>query len=161
MKEMLLQKLYEYLKDNNPDVLISLQERGEVNEWLHQKIAGIEPLLTVLNKQQQPAYIIEQACMQELTLDLRPSRFLYVSVALESEFENHFYRLQANGILTYELLNLLTHCYPVFDAFCFSEENEDNRFLHYAITGTIREYLEQRERETVDYGIQHRQAIRN
>lgn len=158
---MLQQKLYEYIGDNNPDVLISLQERSEVAEWLSGKIAGIETLLTTLSSPQQPAYIIEAACMQELTRELRPSRFLYTSAVLESEFENHFHRLQANGILTYELINLLTHCHPVFDAFGFSEENEDNRFLHYAITGTVREYLEQRERETVDYGIQHRQAIRS
>lgn len=161
MKETLLHKLCEYLWENNPDKLIQLQETGQLTTWLREKIKGIEPLLAALNSQQQPAYIIEAACMQELTRELRPSRFLYVSAALESEFEDHFYRLQLNGLLTYELLNLLPHCHPVFDQFNFSEENEDNRFLHYAIIGTIREYLEQREQEKVSYGIQHRQAIRS
>lgn len=161
MKEMLLYKLYEYIRENNPDKLIQLQEAGQLTAWLQEKITGIEPMLVGLNSQQEPAYIIEATCMQELTRELRPSRFLYVSATFESEFENHFYRLQANGLLTYELLNLLPHCNPVFDQFNFSEESEDNRFLHYAIIGTIREWLDQRERETVSYGIQHRQAIRS
>jgi len=147
MKETLLQKLCEYLWENNPDQLIHLQETGQLTSWLQEKITGIEPLLDALNSQQQPAYIIEQSCMQELTRDLRPSRFLYLSAAFESEFEDHFYRLQSNGLLTYELLNLLTHCHPVFDKFSFCEENENNRFLHYAIIGTIQEYLEQREQD--------------
>lgn len=156
MQKTLLQKLCEYLWENNPDMLIHLQETGRLTTWLQEKITGIEPLLTALNNQQQPAYIIEATCIQELTRELRPSRYLYVSAALESEFENHFYRLQSNGLLTYELLNVLAHCQPVFDQFSFSEENEDNQFLHYAIIGTIRDYLEQREQE-----LKIHQAIEN
>lgn len=142
MQEVLSEKLHQYIKDNNPDLLLTLQVDGNVRVYLKEKIDSIDDLLNELIATNTPAYIIEERCMDELTKELRPSKFNYLISILEEEFEKDFHRLKENGILTYEIVNLIEYCKPVFEVFGFSEENESNRYLHYAITGAIKEYLE-------------------
>lgn len=145
MQEVLSEKLHQYIKDNNPDLLFTLQRDGSVSDYLQEKVAAIDTLLNELISANTPTYIIEEHCMDELTRELRPSKFNYLIAILEEEFEMDFYRLNENGILTYEIVNLIEDCKPVFDAFGFTEENESNRHLHYAITGAIKEYLENKK----------------
>ena len=83
----------------------------------------------------------EELCMEELTKQIRPSRFNYLKALLEEEFSNEFERLEQAGILTTELINMITVCDMVFDEMRFSTENEDNRNLRYAIIGAMHEYL--------------------
>ncbi|MDZ4809112.1 MAG: hypothetical protein SGI96_12720 [Bacteroidota bacterium] len=64
----------------------------------------------------------------------------YVKDILEEEFYPSFVSLLTNGLLSTETANLLVTCHPVFDAFHFSEANSDDRFLRYAIIGTIAAY---------------------
>ena len=45
------------------------------------------------------------------------------------------------GVLTYELINMLEACQPVFDTIVLTEDNADDRMLRYAVIGTIEEYL--------------------
>jgi hypothetical protein len=80
--------------------------------------------------------------MEELTRDLRPSRFEYVRALLEDEFEEAHQRMSSSGILTYEIINLIGACEPIFEVFGFGEENEEARELRYAVMGMIAEYLE-------------------
>ena len=49
---------------------------------------------------------------------------------------------------------MIAYCQSVFDDLNFSEENEENRFLRYAITGVIKEYLEEVRGENVKNGLQ-------
>lgn len=54
-----------------------------------------------------------------------------------------------------EVINMINYCLPVFDDLRFSVETEDNRFLHYAITGVVKEYLQSNsENEKVSNGLQ-------
>jgi predicted AAA+ superfamily ATPase len=46
------------------------------------------------------------------------------------------------------------YCQSVFDDLNFSEENEDNRFLRYAITGVLKEYLDNVKSENVSDELQ-------
>jgi hypothetical protein len=142
MQELLLKNLYGYIVENNPDLMLSLQDNRQLTAFLEEKIKGIEPLLTQLQDAGRPPHAIEEQCLNVLTEDLRPSRFHYIRAILEEEFEATYYRLKENGTLTYEIINLLDDCNLVFDDFGFSEENEHNRKLHYTITGTISDYLE-------------------
>ena len=68
-------------------------------------------------------------------------RYNYLQEVLEDEFEDSYLQFHISGIITYELLNLLSLCAHLFDEYGFPE-SEDSRLLRYAITGTIAGYLE-------------------
>lgn len=142
MQEVLIEKLHQYVTENNPDLLIALQEKGNVSGYLREKIAEIDLLVNELLAVGTPAYIIEERCMDALTKELRPSKFNYLISVLEEEFEADYFKLKGSGLLTYEVINLIENCKPVFETFDFTLENENNRYLRYAIIGALKEYLE-------------------
>ncbi|KAA9038703.1 DUF1896 domain-containing protein [Ginsengibacter hankyongi] len=140
MQKILIKKLHDYIRENNPDILVQLEEEKKVTEYLSDKIKLVDGLLQETGK--QPAYIIEEACMDILTEDLRPSKYHYIYGILEEEFEATYRRLQNSGTLQFEVINLIKYSQPLFDAVGFTLENEDNRELKYSVTGAIAEYLE-------------------
>ncbi len=142
MQEVLIAKLHQYISENNQDLLITLQYEGHVSSYLKEKVTAIASILNELLAANTPAYLIEDRCMDELTKELRPSKFNYLTSILEEEFEPDYYRLKENGILTYEIINLIEACRPVFETLGFTEETENDRHFRYAITGAIKEYLE-------------------
>ena len=73
---------------------------------------------------------------------MRPSRYQYILDILEEEFLQAYSRFREMGVLTYEIINMIAACNPVFEKLGFTDEKEDDRQLRYAITGTIGEYLE-------------------
>jgi len=80
--------------------------------------------------------------MTELTKDLRPSKFNFICNILEEEFEQDFLRIKESGLLIYEIVNLISESETVFETLGFTEINEQDQMLHYAIAGTIRQYME-------------------
>ena len=155
MQQLLMQKLHNYISENNPDLLLQLEEGGKVTEYLINKIGTVDALLKQLAKG-QPAYIIEDACMDVLTQDLKPSRYNYIRNILEEEFENYYLQLKESGTLQFETINLINYCQSTFEDLLFNEENESNRFLRYAITGCISEYSESNKvsMKNVNHGLQ-------
>lgn len=141
MQKILVHKLHEYIKENNPDLLLQLEQDGKVIEYLTNKVSTVNDLPNQFKKR-QPAYIIDDACMDVLTQDLRPSKFNYINTILEEEFTDKHQQLREIGILKFEVINIVTQCLSTFEDLKFSEANEDNQFLRYAITGTIRDYFE-------------------
>lgn len=145
MQEVLIQKLHQYLTENNPDLLITLQQEEDVSDYVKEKVAAIAPILDELLAANTPAYLMQERCMDELTKELRPSKFNYLISILEEEFEPDYNRLKEGGLLTYEVINLIESCTPVFETLGFTEENENDRHLHYAITGAVKEYFENKQ----------------
>lgn len=141
MKDLLTNKLHHYISENNPDLLFALQEKSESTSYLYNKVSEINHLLQELQEANTPEYIIEEVCLNELTKDLRPSKYNYIKNILEEEFEFAFYNLQKSGTLVYEIVNIINQYEEVFQAFEFNEESEDSRQLRYAIIGIISEYL--------------------
>ena len=155
MKELLIQKLHHYIIANNPEVLIELQGESRVTDYLETKVTSIKEMLEQLQADRNPEYIIEEVCMKELTKDLKPSKSNYIKEILEEDFNQQYGQFRDAGILTTEIINLIKFCQSVFEDLRFSEENEDNRFIRYAITGMISEYLQQNsENENVSNGLQ-------
>ncbi|MEP7079814.1 MAG: DUF1896 family protein [Ginsengibacter sp.] len=153
MQEVLHLKLHQYIRDNNPDLLINLQLDGDVGNYIKNSVASVDVLMNEMMASNTPAYIIEERCMDELTRELRPSKFNYLRSILEEEFEIDFQRLKEKGLLTYEIINIIEACNPVFEVFGFNEKSESNRHLQYCILGSIKEYLEKNsEKENVRYG---------
>lgn len=141
MQGTLINNLYQYIKENNPDILTELEEAGNTTKYLSGKVSAIDALINQLSGEGKPPYIIEEICMGVLTEDLKPSRYNYILHILESEFEEQYNQFLESGVLLFEISNIIEHSNPIFDDLNFSEENEDNRFLRYAITGVIKEYL--------------------
>ena len=142
MKEMLKEKLWTYIVHNNPDLMLNLQQDFSVTHYLEEKMNSIHPLISQLLLKNKPGYIIEELCMTELTKDLRPSKFNYICNILEEEFEQDFLRIKESGLLTYELVNLINESEPIYETLGFTEINEQDQMLRYAIAGTIRQYIE-------------------
>jgi hypothetical protein len=145
MQQVLLEKLNEYLVNNNVDLLIALQQENKVGTYLKDKVDAVGPLLDELLAENTPAYIIQERCMDELTMDLRPSKFNYLISILEEEFEEESSRLKENGLHTYEVINLIEVCKPVFETLGFAEDNENDQHLRYAIIDAVKEYLENKQ----------------
>ena len=142
MQGKLINNLYQYIRANNPDILLDLEETGSVTTYLSNKVSSVDYLYKQSKKEGKPLYIIEELCMNFLTQDLKPSRYNYIRNLLEAEFEIKYKELIESSLLLYEVSNMIKYCQSVFDDLNFSEENEDNRFLRYAITGVVKEYLE-------------------
>lgn len=140
MEELLKLKLRSYLAQNRPDLLISLQQTGSTGAYLDDKMAQLNGLPERLLDEGKPPYIITELCMAALTADLGPSRFHVLSAIVDEDFLPIADTLRVNGLLTYELLNLLHVCEPVFEEL---GTDEDNRMLRYALTGTIQDYAQQ------------------
>ena len=140
MEGVLIDKLHSYLVRNNPDILITLSTEHKISTYLHQRVESLDNLPEILLAEGKPVYIVEEICMEALTRDLRPSKFGYLSSILHEEFESVYYDWLESGILTYEVINLLHVCMPVFNHFGFRDESEDNRALRNAIVGSIKEY---------------------
>lgn len=142
MQTILLEKLRKYIVQNNPDILINLQTDFSFTQYLEEKVNHIQPLLDELLARDKPPYIIEEVCLNELTKDLRPSKFNYIRSVLEEEFEQDFLLMKKMNTLTYEIMNIISECESVFEIFGFTEETEDNRNLRDAVTGTIQQFFE-------------------
>ena len=69
---------------------------------------------------------------------LDPIAYDYVKLLLEEEFLETYLRFSNNGILHYELTNILEVCGPLIKGL-----DKDDRFLRYEVTGTIAEYLQE------------------
>ena len=87
MREILIKKLHEYIRENNPELLLQLEEDSKVTEYLSNKVNTAYPI--IIEYKGKPDYIIEEACMNVLTQDLRPSKFNYIRNILEEEFEKY------------------------------------------------------------------------
>ena len=144
MQDVLIKKFHDYLVHNHPDVLVPLQQVAGVSKYLEERVQALEDLPEVLLAEGKPVYIVEEVCMDALTRELRPSKFIYLSSILEGEFEAEYYRWMESGILIYEVINLIEVCAPVFEAFGFNQDNEDDKSLRYAVIGTIREYISEK-----------------
>jgi hypothetical protein len=142
MKTQLIKQLHHYLLHNHTDLLIALQEEHRLEYYLKQKVESLTDLLNQLQEEKRPSYVIEALCLEELTRDLRPSRFNYMRELLEAEFERDYRRMLNSGILTYELINLIGACEPIFEVFAFGGETGDSPELKIAVMGMIAEYLE-------------------
>lgn len=154
MQGTLINNLYQYIRANNPDILLDLEETGSATTYLSDKVSSVDFFYKQLSAEGKPAYIIEELCMNFLTQDLKPSRYNYIRNTLEAEFELKYDQLSQSGLLLYEVSNIVKYCQSVFDDLNFSEANEDNRFLRYAITGVIKEYLENVASENVSDELQ-------
>jgi len=141
MQSALKEKLKGYIQQNNPELLIRLQESFSVTTYLEDKVSKAMPTVLRLLEEGKPGYVIEELTLAELTQELRPSRFNFLQSVLEEEFQGDYLTFKKAGVLTYETINLTAACKELLDNFPFTEDTEDDRFLRYAVIAKISEYL--------------------
>lgn len=141
MQKVLKEKLRAYLVHNNPDLLLKLQGDKSISNYIDDKVGNVMPTALQLIAEGKPGHAITELCMNELTEDLRPSRFNYLQELLETEFREEYQKFKEAGVLTYETVNMVEACADVFEVHGFSEANEDDRFLRYAIIAEVHDYL--------------------
>ncbi|MFC6100796.1 hypothetical protein [Olivibacter domesticus] len=142
MKKQIIELFWDYIVEYNPEVMFNLQENYSVRKYLDDKVEGIMPMVASYAQQGMQESEIRRICLQELTRELRPSRFHYIRNILEDDFGGRAESMRESGVLTYEVLNMMEACEPIFEQLLFSEENEDDRMIRYAITGQLAAYLE-------------------
>jgi hypothetical protein len=140
MEQALGKKLLSFLATHHPDVL--LEQGQHIGSYITAQVASVTAMAEQLFAEQQPAYLVEEVCLQQLTAAYGPSRYLYLLSILEEEFTEVFSKWSSIGILPYEVINLQATCKEIFDKQGFSEASEGDRLLRYAVMGRIREYLD-------------------
>ncbi len=142
METVLMEKLYDYIKDNNPDLFMVLQEESKLTDYINDRVKSMTTVIQQWQAADKPNYMIEEACLAIMTEDLRPSKFHFINNVLEEEFETKWLELNNNGLLIYETINLIEACEPLFTSLGFTAANEDNQQLRNAIIGNISDYFE-------------------
>lgn len=140
LREHFIGKLFDYICENNPDLLVLLEEDIAIGCFLTDKVDSI--MDTVREHVEEPLYALEERCMELLTKDLRPSKYHYILHVLEQEFSSAYKLMQESSVLKFEVINLVSYCDHVFEAMHFTEANEGNRLLYYGIAGAISQYLD-------------------
>lgn len=141
MQQQLLEKLWAYIAEFNPELMFSLQENYSVRSYLEAKVKSVEWLLESLHG--IPEHLITELCMNELTADLKPSKYQYIRKILERDFGAVTEVMRENGVLTCEIISMIENCTPIFRQHAFSEATIDNRELQCAVIGSIEAYLTQ------------------
>lgn len=142
MIQHLMEKLWAYIVVHNPELMVTLHEDNSVTRYLEEKVNAIVPAMGRMMQEGMPDYAAVELCLNELTAELRPSRYDYIGDILEEEFHEQYARLTSNGLVAYETINLIGFCKPVFEEMGFCEENQDTSKVYYAIIGTIQQYFE-------------------
>jgi hypothetical protein len=142
MHDNLIITLYRYIQKNNPELLADIESNGTATAYLTSKMQSIKNLIAELQQKRVPDYELEEICITQLTADLRPSKYNYILQLMEEDFQHEYNKLLSDGLLQTEAINMVNECRPVFEDLNFSEENESNRFIRYAIIGMIKDYFE-------------------
>ena len=135
MKETLQGLLLGYIRENNPGLLMQLQEDDGLHAWVMEKIAEVELVLNA--SKPSPG---EKECMELMTADLNPSRFRFVRDLVETEFTDMNEQMQMAGTLQYELLTMVALCHHLFDEMPM-DDGMENPQLDHAVACVIGEYL--------------------
>jgi hypothetical protein len=137
MTDKLQGLLLGYIRENNPELLLQLEQDDALHAWVLEKIREVA---LVLNNA-KPSALNEHECMEILTADLRPSKFRYVQDLFETEFRDDYERMLAAGTLTYELIEMVSACHSLFEDMPLVE-GMDNPQLDHAVAGVINDYLQ-------------------
>jgi len=146
MQELLTIKLHDYLAVHHPDLLLALAEEQKAEVYIKEKVEALSDEVNTMLAGDTPAYMVEIHCMDILIQSLGPSKYDYIYNLLEEEFVERFRVLEQQGILLYEIINIIQSCGSLLDAF-----DEDNTLLHYEVIGTIADYFV--HPETLSHGV--------
>lgn len=141
MENILKEKLWDYIIHNNPDLMYKLQDKYQVSEYLDDKVKGVLALADEMLSDSTPLEVIEEICLNVLTADLKPSRFIYLRSLLLQEFEDTYLDLVNSGTLIFEVMNLMEACNELFETYGFTRESKTDSDLWNVLIPQIKDYL--------------------
>jgi hypothetical protein len=141
METLLKEALWDYIIVHNPDLMYDLQEEYAVGRYLDDKVRSVQGMAFRLLEQETPKYLIEELCLEQLTMELRPSRYLYLKGIFEEEFSDEASLYGDSGILVCEVISMLEHCRELLDELGFGAHNEDDPEIRNAVIGHLYGYL--------------------
>lgn len=146
-RERLIGNLWAFIKINNPELALELQESDREDEYLNAKVDSVYDYFLQLTNAKTSHEAIDELCMNRLTADLQPSRFNYLTAVLKDEFCGIYRIWYQKGRRVELTIKLTGFCKPVFDLMGLRCEKPTHDCLYYAITEQIQAYL----RENTDY----------
>lgn len=141
MHTRLKERLWAYIVQNNPDLMFDLQEEYAVIHYLEEKVSKVMPTALRLIGEGKEGHAIEELCLNEMTEDLKPSRYNYICNLLQRVFPNEYQQHRESGHLTYLAVSLVDYCRNSFNELGFSEKNIKEDAIYAAITKKVGEYL--------------------
>jgi hypothetical protein len=141
MKAKLILKLYQYICEHNPELIVSSAKGFSLKDYLEEKVEGVEDLIEAGLNECLSEDDIQQVCLTAMTADMRPSVFIYLRNLIKEEFYGDFLMMKENGTLTQETIHILNFSIPLFEDFGFSEDNADDRIFRSTVITLIRDYL--------------------
>lgn len=141
MQSILKEKLWAYIVHSNPDLMFDLQESYSVTQYLEEKVSVVLPRAAELLSEGRPYNAVIEICLDILTDELKPSRFLFVRSVFREEFPSEYKTFSEEGETTFETLQIMEAAKEAFETFGFDNETiKDLRFRH-ALIAIIHDYL--------------------
>lgn len=142
MYTQLKEKLWSYIVQNNPDLMHHLQDEYRVVKYLEEKVSSVMPRALELLAKDIPGYAIIEICLNEMTAELKPSRYQYILRILSQDFPEVFQAYREQGQLVYEGVKLVEYCQRTFEQTNFGIDNERDPQIWSVIKAKINTYLE-------------------
>lgn len=141
MQNILKEKLWAYIVHSHPDLMFDLQESYSVTQYLDEKVSDISPKASEYLSEGKSYNAVIEICLDALTEELRPSRFLFVRSVFQEEFPSEYKAFAKEGETTFETLQIMAGAKELFETFGFDNETiKDLRFRH-ALIAIIHDYL--------------------
>lgn len=140
MKELLREKMHQYIVANNPELLLR-PESFSVPAFVNDKLQVVAEQLVKWEMEKLDQAEIIRLALLEMTASIRPSRFLLLKDILREEYPLDYERLLEQGMLTSFLADMIGKCAQVFESFQFSEETQYSRYLHHALIVELHQEL--------------------
>jgi len=137
MSDKLQGLLLGYIKENNPDLLMQLDEDDALHAWVIEKIREVELVLGDAKARRVP----DNEFMDLMTVDLKPSKFHYMRDLLEDQFPEDFDQLLASGELRFAIIQMIGLCNHLFESNPLREDIDENAQLDHAVKAVMTDYL--------------------
>ena len=142
MDEWLRNYLWCFIRINNPELALRLEDEDDRKEYLISKVETLRDFFYDLKARKLSHESIEELCINKMTVDLRPSRFNYIVNLLHRQFPHHYAQLLENGIVKITALAILGESKADFERYVFSSEHPDYDSLYCAILLRILQYIQ-------------------
>lgn len=137
----LMERLWAYIISHNPELMESLTEDNNVTLYLEEKVNIVIPKMERLFAEGRPDYAVAELCLNDLTEDLRPSRYDYVLTLLREEYPGYFASFSQSGSLRHQAMCMAERSKPIFDNLDFKEENMESNLVYQSILVAMQQYL--------------------
>jgi hypothetical protein len=85
--------------------------------------------------------MVAELCLNDLTEDLRPSRYDYIMALLHDDYPGHYADFKQGGSLRHQVMCMVESCKAIFDNLDFKEENAESNLVYQSILIGMQQYL--------------------